>query len=68
MPNRTLHRFRPVQALPRAGLRLSARWLSPDDWRVAIYTAAGLATLAIIWVATSLPANCAGQCLAAVLR
>lgn len=69
MPNRTLHRFRPVQALPRAGLRLfSPRYITPADWRFAIYTAAGLAVLGVCLAVTALPADCAGQCLAAVLR
>lgn len=66
MPNRTLHHFRPFQALPRAGLRLP--YITPADWRGAIYAAAGLATLAIAWAVTALPAACSSQCLAALLK
>lgn len=72
MPNRTLHHARPFQSLPRAGLRLGytragQRWLSPADWRVVVYTVAGLCVAAVCWTLTSLPTDCAGQCLAAVL-
>lgn len=63
--NRTLHHNTNHQALPRAGLRLP--FLTPADWRAAIYAAAGLATLAIAWAVTALPAACSAACLAANL-